>query len=109
MLDAKEICSITERLNGLSRHEHADVSVALEAAEIISDVFEEINLVKSECVRLRAALERIARWHGEFPDTGRFWDEPENKRPMSFGACNGSNGEREYMRCIAQEALKPSR
>lgn len=52
------------------------------------------------------ALERIERWHGEFPATGRYWDEPDNTRPMSYGACYGSTGERDFMRQVAREALK---
>jgi len=35
--------------------------------------------------RMRSALERIVRWIGEFPESGRFWDE-ECTRPMSYGA-----------------------
>jgi len=56
--------------------------------------------------RYRSALERIERWNGEFPDTGRYWDEPENARPMSYIACYGSNGERDYMRAVARQALE---
>lgn len=59
-----------------------------------------------EIERLRKALRRIERWEGEFPSTGRYWDEPENTQPMSYGACYGSNGERDYMRQVAREALK---
>lgn len=51
------------------------------------------------------ALERISRWVGEFPETGRFWDEPKNAQPMSYSACYGSNGERDYMRKVALDAL----
>jgi hypothetical protein len=51
------------------------------------------------------ALRRIEKWFGEFPETGKFWDDAE-ERPMSYGACYGSNGERDYMRGIAREALK---
>ena len=52
---------------------------------------------------LRAALERIARWFGEFPDTGRTWDDGS---PMSYGAAFGSNGERDFMRQLARVALE---
>lgn len=56
---------------------------------------------------LRAALEKIERWFGEFPPTGKFWNEhdPVAKREMSYGACFGSNGERDYMRSVARKAL----
>jgi len=56
--------------------------------------------------RMRSALERIVRWIGEFPESGRFWNQ-ECTRPMSYGAAFGSNGERDYMRSIAREALNP--
>lgn len=51
------------------------------------------------------ALKRIERWFGEFPETGDFWDAPENTRPMSYGAAYGSNGERDYMRGVARAAI----
>lgn len=54
--------------------------------------------------RLQDALQRIAKWVGEFPETGRFWDK-EKTEPMSYSACWGSNGEREFMRKVAQDAL----
>lgn len=50
----------------------------------------------------RRALTRIAKWFGEFPPTGRSW---EDGSPMSYSACWGSNGERDYMRNVAIEAL----
>lgn len=55
-------------------------------------------------VKMEAALKRIAKWFGEFPETGRFWDE-EQKRPMTYSAAFGSNGERDYMRQVAADAL----
>lgn len=58
----------------------------------------------AEIARKDAAIERIARWVGEFPDTGRRWKGGE---PMSYGACYGSHGERDYMRNIARSALNP--
>lgn len=54
--------------------------------------------------RYRAALARIERWHGEFPVTGQSWP---SGNPVSYGAAFGSNGERDYMRDIAREALSP--
>lgn len=59
----------------------------------------------AEIERLREALTRIAKWHGEFPATGLFWDEPANTRPMSHSAAFGSTGERDYMRQVAAQAL----
>jgi hypothetical protein len=55
--------------------------------------------------KLELALIRIEKWFGEFPETGKFFDDAK-ERPVSYGACYGSNGEREYMRGIAREALK---
>jgi hypothetical protein len=53
---------------------------------------------------LERALQSIAKWHGEFPVTGKFYDVEET-RPMSYGAAYGSNGERDYMRTLALNAL----
>lgn len=52
--------------------------------------------------RMEKALKKIAKWFGEFPDTGR---THEDGSPMSYSYCRGSNGERDFMRGIAQEAL----
>ena len=56
-----------------------------------------------EMERLRAALARIERWHGEFPETGKTWEETGD--PVSYSAAYGSNGERDYMRQVARDAL----
>lgn len=50
------------------------------------------------------ALEKIEKWFGEFPETGRFWDD-DKTRPITYGAAFGSNGERDFMRSIAREAI----
>lgn len=52
---------------------------------------------------LKEALEKIAKW--EMPKTGRYWDS-NSLEPMSYAACYGSNGERDFIRNIASEALK---
>jgi len=49
---------------------------------------------------LRKSLQTIAHW--ELPATDKTWDDG---LPMSYGACYGSNGERDYMRQIALDAL----
>lgn len=46
------------------------------------------------------AARDIADW--SLPDTGRTWESGE---PMSYGACYGSNGERDYMKDVAAFAL----
>lgn len=51
------------------------------------------------------ALEKIEKWFGEFPETGRFWHDGVRQQPMSYGAAFGSNGERDFMREIARAAL----
>ncbi len=63
----------------------------------------EAQLASSRNGKLEAALQRIARWHDEFPATSQTWP---NGAPMSYGACWGANGERDYMRQVALEALK---
>lgn len=56
---------------------------------------------------LEAALKKIERWFGEFPKTGKFWDD-EKTRPVSYGSAFGSTGERDFMRQIARAALSPA-
>ena len=47
------------------------------------------------------ALATIRDWSA-FPETGKTW---ESGQPMSYGACFGSNGERDFMRKVAADAL----
>jgi hypothetical protein len=51
---------------------------------------------------LRDALEKIMNW--ELPPTGKFWDR-EQTEPMSYEACWGSNGVRDYMKQLAHDVL----
>jgi hypothetical protein len=58
--------------------------------------------------RLQDALKTVAQW--KFPATGKFWEDVDGSisdREMSWGACYGSNGERDYMRNVAASALAP--
>lgn len=65
----------------------------------------DLAAAKEREAKLVEALKRIEKWFGEFPDTGRFWDEPQNTQPVSYGAQWGSNGERDFMRGVARDAL----
>ena len=67
--------------------------------------FDIVEKQQRQIEKYRKALGKIARWFDEFPATGQFWDE-EKTNPMSYGACFGSNGERDFMRKIATDALK---
>jgi hypothetical protein len=50
---------------------------------------------------LVGVLQKIVNW--EIPQTsGRFWDDGQ---PMSYSAAYGSNGERDYMCKVAEDAL----
>lgn len=87
-----QIVVTTQRMGGLTPAQQRSKAIA------------ERDCLQSENDRLRAALERIEKWHGEFPDTGRQWDDGE---AMSYMACFGSDGERDYMREAARLALLP--
>lgn len=50
--------------------------------------------------KLEIALERIERWFGEFPEATL-----HDGTKCSYGAAYGSNGERDFMRKIAKDAL----
>lgn len=58
--------------------------------------------VSAELERMRGALEKIAKWNGEFPTVFRAG------KLISFEGEFGSNGERDYMREVARAALLPS-
>lgn len=59
---------------------------------------------EQRAARYEKALKAIRDW--QLPDTGKFWNDPE-LTPMSYEACYGSNGVRDYMRALANEALTP--
>lgn len=63
---------------------------------------DEIRLLKERISVLESTLVRIEHWFGDFPPTGRVWQDGS---PMSYGAAFGSNGEIDYMRSVAREAL----
>jgi hypothetical protein len=88
-------------------HQEAVQSVAKANGELLKRVVDErTRRENAEATNetLRAALARIDRWFGEFPPTGRFWDRA-GADEMSYAACFGSNGERDYMRQVARDAL----
>lgn len=58
--------------------------------------------LKDKNQQLVDALEIIQNW--QLPSTGQFWDK-EQTQPMSFEAAYGSNGARDFMRNVANEAL----
>lgn len=53
---------------------------------------------------VRKALGKIEKWFGEFPPSGKYWDDAQTLE-MTYAAAFGSNGERDYMRGVAREAL----
>lgn len=53
------------------------------------------------------ALEKIARWHGEFPDVPA--EAKARHGDLSYGSMYGSNGERDYMRQVARDAIKKAK
>lgn len=65
----------------------------------------ENSRLRDELEKKTAALERIERWIGEFPDAEIEWCG--KKQRVSYGVAYGSNGERDYMRAIARSALQP--
>ena len=49
----------------------------------------------------KEALQRIERWFGEFPEV-----RCSDGELHSYGYALGSNGERDFMRQVARDALK---
>lgn len=67
-------------------------------------VEEKLQAAEAKADRYEKALRFIQAW--QFPPTGQFWDDDKLK-PMSYAACYGSNGEQDFMRNVATEALTP--
>lgn len=53
--------------------------------------------------RYKNALKRVEEW--VMPETGKFYDDNGKKIPLSYSYCYGSNGERDYIKNIARNAL----
>jgi len=67
---------------------------------------EYLDFLERRCAQLERALQAVVAW--ELPETGKFWpdhDGTDSDRPMSYGAAYGSNGERDYFRNLARQAL----
>ncbi len=73
---------------------NADVSHMLELREKLAEQTRKLSAA-------REALALIYAWNS-FPSGGKW----EDGREMSYGMAYGSNGERDYMRGIAFEALE---
>lgn len=78
------------------------IAGATEYAAKLHQAQQEIAELKTKCDRYETALKIVQQW--QLPATGKFWDLLQQE-PMSYGACYGSNGERDYMRNIANQAL----
>ena len=64
-----------------------------------------METLEQKYIKMEKALKRIEKWVGEFPETGKFWDN-EKKEPMSYIAAFGSNGERDFMRALAKKGKR---
>lgn len=63
---------------------------------------EQLQSASQRIEQLEKALKAIADW--ELPATGRYWDK-EKTDPMSYEACHGSTGVKEYFMKLASEVL----
>ncbi len=86
-----EVCSVL-----IGDHEDVDFE-GNEAARKVRDL-----MGNHPDRKMKTALARIAKWFGEFPPTGKTWPDGS---PTSYAAEFGSNGERDYMRNVAAEAI----
>jgi len=73
-----------------------------QAVVINNDMLKAKQATERSLTRCEMALEKIARWFGEFPTVV---DRDGNQ--SSYGAAYGSNGERDFMRDIAAAARWP--
>jgi hypothetical protein len=83
----------------------SEATLAAPSGSAIHEILEYVKELRQENARHRTALLRISKWFGEFPPTGRTW---EDGTAMSYSAAFGSNGERDYMRQVADDALSPN-
>ena len=86
-----------EIMSRLGMPESASLLLALE--QVANEVAQE-HLQKRR--KMEVALRRVADW--ELPKTDEFVDE-EKTIPASYGYLYGSNGERNYIRQLAKNAL----
>ena len=63
----------------------------------------EVNTEALKIEALETALKTISKWFGEFPETHHFYSDGKQ---LSYSAAYGSNGERDYMRKVAKDALE---
>jgi hypothetical protein len=70
--------------------------------ELLFEMKEQISQKETRIAELESTLKDIAEW--KLPKTGHYWDL-EQKDEMSYGACYGSNGERDYMKKKARDIL----
>lgn len=109
-IDAMEgaICGLRQRLERGGRA-MSDWQAKCQVLEMqLTAARATIASLQGELERKTAALTKIEKWFGEFPPTGEFWPKTDgtiSDRPMSYGACFGSNGERDYMRSVARAPL----
>ena len=64
-------------------------------------LLERIKKLEEGDAKMIAALTRIEKWIGEFPEVGM-----RDGKIGSYGYAYGSNGERDYMRAVARKALE---
>jgi hypothetical protein len=100
--EVSALSGANERMGRLGRAIERERDEALATVEQLRD---RASAAEARVGELAETVARIERWFGEFPETGKFWDDGT---PMSYGACYGSNGERDFMRALARTALSSS-
>lgn len=86
----------------INNYVHCEDPIYEELQSLALGMASHIEALQRQLAAKDAALGKIERWQGEFPNTGRTWDDGST---MSYAACYGSNGERDYMRKVAREGL----
>jgi hypothetical protein len=94
-------------LDRLKQFQGFDTSIEVEdgiARDITAAFTQREADLRAQLDHAQIVLRRIKKWHGEFPVSGHIWPDGNNT-PMSYSAAFGSNGERDFMRQLAAEAL----
>lgn len=100
--DAKAYSEDIDKQIGHEKHRRIKTVAYYSYLEAAKKYQGELQAAEERMERMAKALRVIQQWR--LPPTGKFWDKEETQ-PMSYEACYGTNGSRDYMIAVAEEAL----
>lgn len=100
--EAKAYSHEIDKLIGHEKHRRIKTAAYYGYLEAAKKYNADLRAAEERMERMAKALRTIQKW--QLPSTGKFWDKEET-HPMSYEACYGTNGSRDYMIAVANEAL----